>query len=115
MKRLYQSLLLATVLISLATRAEVPEDAVWIDVRTPGEYAQGHIEGAVLIPFDGIEAGVAELGLSPDTPLYLYCAAGGRAERARQSLVSRGYSNVTNVGGLDDARALRSPGTAGNR
>ncbi len=96
----------AAILAGASAHAEVPPDAVWIDVRTPAEYSQGHLEQAQLIPFDGIEAGVARLGLAKDTPIYLYCAVGGRAERARQSLIAQGYSDVTNAGGLEDARRL---------
>jgi len=49
---------------------------------------------------------VAGLQLAKNTPIYLYCAVGGRAEKARQSLLAAGYSNVTNAGGLEDARKL---------
>lgn len=92
--------------ICQSTWAEVPADAVWIDVRSPSETASGHLPQAVLIPFDGIEAGVGQLQLSKDTPIYLYCAAGGRAENAKGRLETLGYSDVTNVGGLEDAQAL---------
>ena len=86
--------------------AEVPLDAVWIDVRSPNEYASGHLQQATLIPFDGIEAGVAQLQLSKDTPIYVYCGSGGRAEVAKNRLNALDYTNVTNVGGLEDARKL---------
>ncbi len=98
--------LLVALLPGACLRAEVPTDAVWIDVRTPAEYQRGHLEEARLIPFDGIEVGVVGLKLDRDTPIYLYCAVGGRAEKARQSLLAAGYSNVTNAGGLEDARKL---------
>ncbi|MCB1687347.1 MAG: rhodanese-like domain-containing protein [Halioglobus sp.] len=86
--------------------AEEAADVVWIDVRTPAEYASGHVPQAILIPFDGIEAGVAQRQLSKDTPIYLYCAAGGRAEKAKERLEALGYTEVTNVGGLKDAEKL---------
>jgi phage shock protein E len=86
--------------------AEVPANAVWIDVRSPTEYASGHLQQATLIPFDGIEAGVAQLQLSKDTPIYLYCAVGGRAAMAKKRLEFLNYNNVTNAGGLEDARKL---------
>lgn len=94
-----------------AAQAQLPADAVWIDVRTPTEYASGHLPQAQLVPFDKIEVGVAKLGLEKGTPIYLYCAAGGRAEKARQSLQALGYTNVTNAGGLDDARQLSGQAT----
>jgi len=107
MTRILRScLFIAALLAGSSVYAQVPADAVWIDVRTPAEYSQGHLEQAQLIPFDGIEAGVARLGLAKDTPIYLYCAVGGRAEKARQSLLASGYSNVTNAGGLENARQL---------
>ena len=102
-------LLLATLLACVVTQAQVPADAVWIDVRSSGEFAEGHLPQARHIPFDGIEAGVSGLDLAQDTPIYLYCGSGRRAEMARQRLQTLGYSNVTNVGGLDDALLLSSP------
>jgi len=88
--------------------AEVPSNAIWIDVRSPSEYAAGHLERAMLIPFDEIEVGVAQLQLSRETPIYLYCAVGGRAELAKKRLEAQNYVNVTNVGGLEEARELVS-------
>ena len=107
------AILFITMLVASAIRAEVPEGSVWIDVRTPSEYARGHLPQATLIPFDGIEAGVAGIHLAKDAPIYLYCAVGGRAEMARKSLLAAGYTNVTNVGSLEAARELASPSTNG--
>jgi phage shock protein E len=105
-----QTLLLWLVLVaSYLARpawAEVPDEAVWVDVRSPAETASGHLQQAVLIPFDGIEAGVAELQLDKGTPIYLYCASGGRAANAKVRLEAIGFTDVTNVGGFDDAQAL---------
>jgi phage shock protein E len=102
-------LLIALFLVATCLHAadDLPRDAVWIDVRSPQEYASGHLPGATLIPFDGIEVGVSRLGLEKDTPIYLYCAVGGRAEVARQRLLAMDFRNVSNVGGLEDARRLR--------
>ena len=99
-------LLFAVLCSCLHTRADAPADAVWIDVRTPAEYASGHLREAVLIPFDGIEPGVARLQLPKDTPIYLYCAVGGRAELAKQRLEAIDYKNITNVGSLENARRM---------
>ena len=97
---------LAAIFFSMALRAEIPANAVWIDVRTPAEYERGHLPQATLIPYDSIEKGIAALNLPKDTPIYVYCAVGGRAEKAKQSLEAINYTQVTNVGGLDDARKL---------
>ena len=86
--------------------SQLPSGALLIDNRTPAEYQSGHAEGAALIPYDGIEAGILKLTEDKDTPIYLYCGSGGRSEIARQRLLQRGYTQVTNLGGLDDARAF---------
>ena len=102
-----RSLIFAALLTGLAVaHANVSPNAVWIDVRTPAEYNQGHLEQARHVPFDRIEVGVAGLQLAEDTPIYLYCAVGGRAELAKKRLEAMGYRNVTNVGGLKQALQL---------
>jgi phage shock protein E len=106
LKSLLHLLALTILFNAVPARAEVPAGAVWIDVRSPAEYASGHLETAQSIPFDGIEAGVAGLKLSKETPIYLYCAVGGRAEIAKKTLDAQGYSHVINVGGLEDARRV---------
>ncbi len=78
----------------------------WIDVRTPWEYLQEHVDGATRIPYDEIGEGITELGLAKDARIYLYCGSGGRAEKAREALVARGYTDVVNIGGLSDAQQL---------
>ncbi len=104
--------LAAMILIfSVGCSAEIetpPADAVWIDTRTAEEFAEGHLEQAALIPYDVIVEGVAALPLSKDTPIYLYCRSGNRAGKAKLALEAQNYTNVTNVGGLEDARSLAS-------
>lgn len=95
---------LAAMVLSIVVSAEIPANAIWIDVRTPAEFERGHLPNATLIPYDLIEKGIAGLDLPKDTPIYLYCAVGGRAEKAKQTLEAINYTQVTNVGGLDDAR-----------
>lgn len=96
----------ALLLLAAKVNAEIPQNAVWIDVRSLPEFSAGHLAGAHSIPYDGIESGITTLGTPKDAPLYLYCAVGGRAGIAKERLERMGFSNVTNVGGLDDARRL---------
>ena len=91
---------------TVSANAQVEDNAVWIDVRTPAEYASGHVNGALNIPWDAIATGVAALELAPDTPVYLYCGKGGRAEKAKEALAGEGFTALTNPGGIDDARKL---------
>lgn len=95
---------------SATATAALPANAIWIDVRSAQEYAQGHLEQAPRIAHDQIEAGVAELGLAKNAPIYLYCAVGGRAGKAKRRLEAQGYTNVTNAGGLEDAQRLAAAG-----
>lgn len=97
--------LLAPALCLLFSLACHAQDALWIDVRTAGEYEQGHLEGATLIPHGEIEDGIAALQVAKDTPIYLYCRSGNRSGKAQERLQALGYTRVTNVGGLEDARA----------
>lgn len=64
-----------------------------VDVRTPAEFAAGHVPGAVNIPHDQIAARHAELG-PPSTPVLLYCRTGRRTAIAAQALRERGFSTI---------------------
>lgn len=98
--------MIISLLAATTGSAQVPDNAVWIDVRSPGEFDQGHLEQATNIPWDGISAGIQALGLESDRPIYLYCGSGKRAERALQQLQRDGYSQVINAGGLEQAREM---------
>lgn len=70
-----------------------------IDVREPTEFAKGHILNAINIPRGILEMRLIEQIKNPDAPLFLYCATGGRATLAAQSLAILGYNNVTVIVG----------------
>ena len=70
--------------------------AVLIDVREPGEFAAGHIPGAVNMPLSGS----CNLSFPKDTPLYLYCLRGSRSLKASVILKDQGYMNVKSIGGI---------------
>lgn len=79
---------------------------VWIDVRSPMENMTSSISGHVNVPHERIAAMISELAPDKSSPVYLYCSTGRRAGLAKETLEGLGYSNVTNVGGLSDARKL---------
>ena len=87
-----------------ATAAQQPARAqgVWIDVRTPEEFKEGHLQDAVNIPVDQITANIARVAPNKNAPVNLYCRSGRRAEVALQELRKMGYTNVTNHGGYQD-------------
>lgn len=71
-----------------------------IDVRTPSEYEQGAIEGAVLINFwdENFLANITQQ-LDKDQPVYLYCKVGGRSSKAAKMLVDNGFKKVYSLEG----------------
>ena len=70
-----------------------------IDVRTPEEFAGGHVPGALNVPVDQISR-VQQLVPDKQAPLYLYCASGARSMMAAGALKRMGYQDATNVGGI---------------
>src|SRR5437660_886988 len=71
-----------------------------LDVRTPAEFASGHIPNAHLISVDELEDRLGELP-PKDTPMLVHCAAGGRSTTACQTLGQHGYTRLLNlVGGM---------------
>jgi len=82
--------------------AEKGESTILVDVREQDEYASGHIPGAVNFPLSTLDR--ADLLWSVDTSLYVYCLSGARSGRAVQFLRSQGYTNVTNIGGINSWR-----------
>ena len=72
-----------------------------LDVRTPEEFATGHIKGAVNVPVDAIRPGMRlPFSPNPDTPVLIYCRTGCRAEYAGEALVASGYRHVYNFLGV---------------
>ena len=72
-----------------------------IDVRSPQEYATGHIRGAINVPYDRIAQQIGTLdGLEKTTPILLYCLSGARSAVACSILAQLGFSDVVNGGSL---------------
>ncbi len=76
------------------------QDLIVVDVRTPGEYAEGHIQGAINVPLQSIEAGDLSLVPDKDQTLLIYCRSGSRSASASKSLVKQGYTSVYDFGGI---------------
>lgn len=77
---------------------------VLLDVRSPEEFASGHLRGAVNIPHDRIAEEIAAVVSDKSAQVILYCRSGRRAGTALDTLKSMGYGNVSNFGGLEDAQ-----------
>lgn len=84
------------------TQMAEEDNFILLDVRTPEEFANGHIPGAINIPNESIgENDIAEL---PDKEqrIYVYCRSGNRSKQASAKLVNLGYTNVVEIGGIID-------------
>ena len=91
--------------------AENP-DAVLIDVRTPGEYADGHLQNAVNIDWKGNDFDTQVSNLDKSKPVYLYCLSGGRSTAAANFLKDEGFSEVIEMdGGMMKWRSEKMPET----
>lgn len=62
-----------------------------VDVRTPDEYAAGHVPGAINIPYDAMDARAAEIIAHKDERVVLYCRSGRRSGIAAKALASKGF------------------------
>lgn len=78
------------------------DDEIVLDVRTPEEYAEAHIPGAINVPNEEIgEEPIAELP-DKDQIILVYCRSGNRSKEAAQKLADQGYTNVIEFGGIND-------------
>jgi rhodanese-related sulfurtransferase len=79
-------------------RAKDPALVV-LDVRTPEEYAAGHVPGAVNVPHDQVEARIAELAPLRDKDVVVYCRSGKRAGMALGVLEKAGFRKLGHLEG----------------
>ena len=78
------------------------DDEIVLDVRTPEEYAEAHLPGAINVPNEEIgEEPIAELP-DKDQIILVYCRSGNRSKEAAQKLADQGYTNVIEFGGIKD-------------
>ena len=72
-----------------------------VDVRRPEEFAEGHIEGAINVPNEGIAEEMPEELPDKDQLLLIYCRTGRRSKEASEKLAKIGYKNVYEFGGIN--------------
>ncbi len=75
---------------------------VLLDVREQDEFDEGHIAGAMLIPYTEIENKAEEIIFDKGKLILVYCRSGRRSKIASESLVKLGYTNVKEFGGIVD-------------
>ena len=77
-------------------------DYIIVDAREQSEYDEGHIKGAIVIPYTEIEQKAEELLPNKTQLILVYCRSGRRSKIAAQSLANMGYKNVKEFGGIID-------------
>ena len=73
-----------------------------LDVRTPAEFSEKHIPGAINVPNESIASDeIAELP-NKEQLILVYCRSGNRSKQASEKLVKLGYTNIVEFGGIND-------------
>ncbi|MBP7274086.1 MAG: rhodanese-like domain-containing protein [Saprospiraceae bacterium] len=85
--------------------ALINKGAYLVDVRTPEEFAEGSVTGAVNIPLDEIENQIAQF--KDKKHIVVFCKSGYRAGEAKELLAKHGFTNVSNAGSWEDVAKLK--------
>ena len=99
--------------VNIGTYYQIPQDEakrimdeesdyIIVDAREQSEYDEGHIKGAIVIPYTEIEQKAEELLPNKTQLILVYCRSGRRSKIAAQSLANMGYKNVKEFGGIID-------------
>jgi rhodanese-related sulfurtransferase len=78
----------------------INDGAFLVDVRSPGEFAEGHVNGSVNIPLDQVQNQLAKFKNKEN--IVVFCRSGNRSSQAKSILEQNGFTNVTNGGTWQD-------------
>ena len=110
MKIITRLLIISLVLMisACSTVGTKPPEDIWVDVRSVQEYEEEHLADTYNIPHTDISSQISGITTDKEAKIYVYCRSGRRADIAQKTLEAMGYTNVDNVGGIEDARELRN-------
>ena len=91
---------LATLLLSSIVFSDEP---LIVDVRSLEEVKTGIIQDAIHLEWTQIDEEINNIDITKDQPIYLYCRSGNRSGKATLMLEKKGFTNVINAGGIDEA------------
>ena len=80
------------------TLVDTNQDLIIVDVRTREEYEQGHIKGAILVPYDKIAESRENIEKFTDKPILIYCKTGRRSAISIEALREYGFSKIYHMG-----------------
>lgn len=77
-------------------------NAILLDVRSPQEYREKHLEGSINIPVYNVDDEIEERIPNKQNTIIVYCQSGGRSKKACEILIKKKYASIYNIqGGLD--------------
>jgi phage shock protein E len=85
----------------------IQNGALLVDVRSKEEFEQGHLDGAINIEWNKIDALIAAIGSNRQRQVVFYCRSGNRAGKSIIQLRSHGYTNIFNATGLEALRETK--------
>ncbi len=88
--------------VEAKTIIDEKEDVLILDVRMPEEFAEGHLENALLIPDYELDTRAEEELSDKDALILVYCRSGRRSAAAAGKLAAMGYTNIHDMGGILD-------------
>lgn len=92
-------------------QAQFKAGALLVDVRTPAEFAEKKLPGAVNIPLDTLQTGITNHVTDKSKAVLLHCRTGRRSGIAEKELRALGYTNVFNIGSFEQAqKVVGAPG-----
>ncbi|NCA93361.1 rhodanese-like domain-containing protein [bacterium] len=83
-------------------RLDNEEAIILLDVRTPEEFYDIHIPGAILLPLDEIATNAENIIPDKEAKYFIYCRSGNRSATAGRQLIDMGYQKVYDLGGIKD-------------
>ncbi len=95
--------------VAAADAVEVLAERTVIDVRTPAEYAAGHVAGAVNIDVEASDFAEKISTLDPKGDYLVYCRSGRRSALAADAMAKAGFTDIIDAGGLDGLAAAGAP------
>lgn len=100
----------ASVSLHEATRVMNQEDGVVLDLRTAKEFDDGHIAGAINVPYSELNTRLKELAKYKESPLILVCKMGQHSGAANKTLTEDGFVNVKRMdGGMGEWTSANMP------
>ena len=96
----------ATACSTSAEPVALEAGTVIIDVRTPAEFASGHLEGALNIDVQSADFDARISELDPDGAYFVYCRSGNRSGQAIDRMTGLGFGEMTDGGSVENASSI---------